>query len=79
MADEEAWLAVMQGHLHALEWWMRPRGAQRVAADEGPMARGRLVAVPPGRPIGVPAVAGEVVSLRARTDEVAYQAAARPV
>ena len=79
MADEEVWQGVMQGHLRGLEWWMMPQGAQRVAADEGPMARGRLVAVPPGRPIGVPAVAGEVVSLRARTDEVAYQAAARTV
>jgi hypothetical protein len=69
----------MQGHLRAPEWWMMPQGAQRVAADEGPIARGRLVAVPPGLLIGVPAVAGEAVSLRARTDEVAHQAVARPV
>jgi hypothetical protein len=79
MADEEAWLAVMQGHLRAPERWMMPQGAQRVAAVEGPMARGRLVAVPPGLLIELLAVAGEVVSLRARTDEVAHQAAARRV
>jgi hypothetical protein len=56
---------------------MTPQGAQRVAADEGPMARARLAAVPPGHPIGVLAVAGEAVSLGAGTDEAAHQAAVR--
>jgi len=69
----------MQGHLRGPEWWMMQQGAQRVAADEGPMARARLAAELPGRPIGAPAVAGEVVSLGARTNEVAHQAVARPV
>jgi hypothetical protein len=58
---------------------MMPQGAQRAVADEGPMARARLAAVAPGRPIGVPEVAGEAVLLGARTDEVAHQAAARQV
>lgn len=43
------------------------------------MARARLAAVPPGLLIERLAVAGEAVSLGARTDEVAHQAAARPV
>jgi len=58
---------------------MTPPGAQRAAEDEGPMARARLAAVPPGLLIERLAVAGEAVSLGARTDEVAHQAAARPV
>lgn len=57
---------------------MTPQGAQRAAEDEGPMARARLAAVPPGLLIERLAVAGEAVSLGARTDEVAHQAAARP-
>jgi hypothetical protein len=56
-----------------------PLGARRVAADEGPMATARLAAGLPGCPIGVLAVGGEAVSLGARTDEVAHQAAARQV
>ena len=72
-------MAVMQGHLRGPEWWMMPRGAQRMAADEGRMAMARLAVVPPVRPIGVLAVAGEAVSLGARTDEVAHQAAERSV
>jgi hypothetical protein len=58
---------------------MTPEGAQRAAADEGPMATARLAVVPQGHPIGVLAAAGEAVLLGARTDEVAHQAAARPV
>jgi hypothetical protein len=79
MADEQASQAAMQGILRGPEWWMMPQGAQRVAADEGPMAKARLAVVPQGHPIGVLAVAGEAVLLRARTDEVAHQAAARLV
>jgi len=79
MADEQAWKGAMQRHLRGPEWWMMPQGAQRAAADEGPMARARLAAVPPGHPIEALAVAGEVVLLAARTDEVAHQAAALPV
>jgi hypothetical protein len=57
-----------------------PMATARLAvADEGPMATVRLAVVPPGRPIGVPAVAGEAVLLGERTDEVAHQAAERPV
>lgn len=58
---------------------MMPQGAQRAAADEGPMAKTRLAVEQPGCPIGVPAVAGEAVLLGTRTDEVALQAAARQV
>jgi hypothetical protein len=58
---------------------MMPQGARLAVADEGPMATARLAVVPPGRPIGVPAVAGEAVLLGERTDEVAHQAAERPV
>jgi hypothetical protein len=69
----------MQGHLRGPEWQMMPQGAQRAAADEGPMARARLAVVPLEHPIGVLAAAGEAVLPGARTDEVAHQAAARPV
>ena len=58
---------------------MMPQGAQRAAADEGPMARARLAVVPPGLLIGMLEVAGEAVLLGTRTDEVAHQAAAQPV
>jgi hypothetical protein len=56
---------------------MRPRGALRVAADEGPMAMARLAVGPPGLLIERLAVVGEAVSLGARTDEAAHQAAAQ--
>jgi hypothetical protein len=58
---------------------MTPQVAQRVAADEGPMARARLAAVPPELLIERLVVAGEAVSLGAATDEAAHQVAARPV
>jgi len=56
---------------------MTLQAAQRVAADEGPMARARLAVVPPGLLIEGPVGAGEVVLLGARTDEVAHQAGAQ--
>jgi hypothetical protein len=58
---------------------MMPRGVQRVAVDEGPMGRARLVVVPPGHPIGALVVADEAVSLGVGADEAAHQAAARLV
>jgi len=58
---------------------MKPQDGQRVAADEAPMPRARLAVVLPGHPIGALAVEGEALSLAARTDEAAHQAAARPV
>jgi hypothetical protein len=56
---------------------MTPQGVQRAAADGGPMAMARLAVVPPGLLIERLVVAGEAVSLGARTVEVAHQAAAQ--
>jgi hypothetical protein len=79
MADGLAWQGAMQGHQRGPGCQTMPQGELRAAADEDPMARARLAVVPPERPMGVLAIAGEAVSLGVGTGEAAYQAAARPV
>ena len=58
---------------------MALQAAQRVAADEGPMATARLGVELPGQLIGLLAVVSEAVLLAARMDEEAHPMAARPV
>ena len=79
MAHEAALQTAMQAHLRETEWQTKPQDAQLAAEDEGPMARALLPVELRGRPIGLPALAGEVELLAARRSEKAHQVAARPV
>ncbi|MDQ1388405.1 MAG: hypothetical protein QOG55_213 [Acidobacteriaceae bacterium] len=81
--DAGAFQDAMQALRHAMSQLtkvkMKRQGALLAAEDASPMARARLTAEQPGLLIGRLAVAGEVVLLAARTDEVGHQVAAQPV